>query len=77
MLCRGGEQIVTTVYPQVTNAYIYLSWNAFTPHSLKQGTLKTLSQRTYMICLTTELLDIELKHLGKLFVEKKLPEMGN
>ena len=74
MLCRGGEKIVTTVYPQVTNADIYLSWNAFTPHSLKQG---TLSQSTYMICLTTELLDIELKHLGKLFVEKKLPEMGN
>ena len=77
MLCRGGEKIVTTVYPQLTNTDIYLSWNAFTPHSLKQGPLKTLSQRTYIICLTTELLDIELKHLGKLFVEKKLPEMGN
>ena len=63
MLCRDGENIVTTVYPKVTNADVYLSWNSFTPHSWKRGILKTVTQRPYMICSTTELLDTELKHV--------------
>ena len=65
MLCRDGENIVTTVYRKVTNADVYLNWNSFAPHSWKRGTLKTLTQRAYMICSTTELLDIELKYLEK------------
>ena len=40
------------------------------PHSWKRGTLKTLTQRAYMICSTTELLDTELKNLEKVFLEK-------
>ena len=48
---------------------MYLNWNSFAPHSRKQGTLKTLTQRAYMICSATELLDFELKHL-EVFVEK-------
>ena len=70
MLCRDGENIVTTVYRKVTNADVYLNWNLFCPHSWKRGTLKTLTQRAYMICSTTEFLDTELKHLEEVFVEK-------
>ena len=33
MLHRHGENIVTTVYPTVTNADVYLNWNLFDPHS--------------------------------------------
>ena len=42
MLCRDGENIVTTAYRKVTNAYVYLNWNSFAPHSWKRWTLKTL-----------------------------------
>ena len=63
MLCRGGENIVITVYRKVTNAGVYRNWNSFAPHSWKRGTLKTVTRRAYMICSTTELLDTELKHL--------------
>ena len=49
---------------------MYLNWNSFALHSWKQGTLKTLTQRPYMIWSTTELLDTELKYLEKVFVEK-------
>ena len=70
MLCRDGENIVTTVYRKVTNAYVYINWNSFAPHSWKRWTLKTLSQCAYMICSTTELLDNELKYLEKVFVEE-------
>ena len=70
MLCRDGENIVTTVYRKVTNADVYLNWNSFASHSWKRETLKALTQRAYMICSTTELLDTELKYLEKVFVEK-------
>ena len=55
---------------KVTNADVCLNWNLFAPHSWRRGTLKTLTQRAYMICLTTELLDTELKYLEKIFVGK-------
>ena len=35
MLCRNGENIVTTVYRKVTNADVYLNWNSLAPHSWK------------------------------------------
>ena len=35
-----------------------------------QGTLKTITQRAYVICSITELLDTELKQLEQVFVEK-------
>ena len=71
MLCRDGENTVTTVYRKVTNADVYLDWISFAPHSWKRGTLKTLSQCAYMIFSTTKLLHTELEYLEKVFVEKK------
>ena len=50
MLCREGENIVTTVYRKVTNADVHLNLNSFAPHSWKRGTLKILPQHAYMIC---------------------------
>ena len=70
MLCRDGKNIVPRVYRKVTSADVYLNWNSFAPRSWKQGTLKTLTQRAYMICSTTELLDTEHKYLEKVFLEK-------
>ena len=68
ILGRDGENIVTTVYRKVTN--VFLNRNSFSPHSWKQGTLKTLTQRAYMICSTTGLVDTKLKYLEKFFVKK-------
>ena len=70
MLSRDRESIVTTVYRKITNADVYINWNLFAPHSCKRGTLKTLTQRAYMICSTTELLDTEIKYLEKVLVVK-------
>ena len=70
MLCRDGKNIVPTVYRKVTSADVYLNWNSFAPRSWKQGTLKTLTQRAYTICSTTELLNTEHKYLEKVFLEK-------
>ena len=47
-----------------------INWNLLAPHGWKRGTLKTLTQRAYIICSTAELLDTELKYLEKVFVEK-------
>ena len=49
---------------------MYFNWNSFAPDSWKKGTLKTLTQCAYKICSIRELLDTELKHLEKDFVEK-------
>ena len=33
MLCRDGENNVTSVLRKVTNADVYLNWNSFVPLS--------------------------------------------
>ena len=33
MLCRDGENIVTSVFRKVTNSDVYLNWNSFVPLS--------------------------------------------
>ena len=35
MLCRDGENVVTTAYRKVTNADLYLNCNLFASHSWK------------------------------------------
>ena len=76
MLSRNEENIVTTVYQKVTNAYVYLNWNSLVSQSWKQGILKTLTQRSYMICSTTELWDTELKPLEKVLLRKTIIQNG-
>ena len=76
MLCRDGENIVSAVYQKITNADVYLNCNSLALHSSKRGTLKTLTQHAYMICSTTELLDIELKYLEKVSEGKTTIQNG-
>ena len=40
------------------------------PVSWKQGTLRTLVQRAYLVCSTETYLKEELTHLEKVFIEK-------
>ena len=58
------------MYRKVTNADVYLNWNSFVLQILKRGTIKTLSQREYMICFIAKLCDTELKLLEKVFAGK-------
>ena len=66
-MCRTGKKIYTTVYRKATNNAVYLNWNAVAPISWKRGTLKILIERAYLICLTDELRNRELKHIEKVF----------
>ena len=52
LLCRNRRELTATVYRKKTNNGIYLNWNAFVPVSWKRGTLRTLVQRAYLVCLT-------------------------
>ena len=69
LLLREGQNIITTVYRKVTNSNIYLNWNSLCPQSCKQGTLKSLVQRTHLICSAEDLLKTELNHIQKVFLE--------
>ena len=51
-LCRNGAQHTTTVYRKNTNNDTYLNWNTFAPVSSKRGTIRTLGQRTFLVCST-------------------------
>ena len=62
---RVGKKVYTTVYRKATNNNVILNWNVFTPISWKRGTLKTIIERAYLICLTDELRNRELKHIEK------------
>ena len=50
LLIKKGNNIVTTLYRKATTNDIYLNWKSFAPTTWKRGTLKTLVDRTYLIC---------------------------
>ena len=64
---RVGKKVYTTVYRKATNNNVILNWNVFTPISWKRGTLKTIIERAYLICLTDELRNRELKIILRTF----------
>ena len=69
LLCRKGKKIYTTVYRKATNNDVNLNWNAFAPISWKRSTLKTLTERAYLICSTDKLRNRELEYIEKVFYE--------
>ena len=70
LLCGNGRELTTAVYRNKTNNNIDLNSNAFAPVNWKQGTLRTLVQRSYLVSSTETYLIEELTHLEKAFVEK-------
>ena len=69
---RVGKKIYTTVYRKATNNKVYLNWNAFTTISWKRGTLKAIIERAYLICLTNEIHNRELKIKLRTFSTKTI-----
>ena len=61
LFIRDYEKINTTVFWKDTHNDLYLRWESFSPISRKQGTLKSLISRAYMICSNQSLLEKELK----------------
>ena len=62
-------KLETTVFRKETNTDIYMNWNSHAPMQWKIGTLKNLVKRSIIICSDQHLLQIELDHLRKVFVE--------
>ena len=69
MLCRKDDKLVSSVYRKSTNNDIYMNWHSFAPKTWKRGTLKSLTERAFLICSTEKLLNEELKYLEKVFHE--------
>ena len=67
LLMRNHDNITTTVYRKENDSDVYLHWDSFTPILWKRGTLKTLVERTYLICSTPSLLEKELTHVRTVF----------
>ena len=59
---------IETVYRKPTNSEIYLNWNLLSPKSWKRGTSRTIIKRTYVVCLTTDLLQKEVDHISFVFL---------
>ena len=68
LYCRTGKKIYTTVYRKVTNNGVYFNWNAIASNNWKRVKPKTL-ERAYLICLTDELRNREVKHIERVFYE--------
>lgn len=69
LLIRENNTLETTIYRKGTNTGVYLHWNSFAPKTWKRSTLRSILTRAYKICSTNELLDKELKHIEKEFIE--------
>ena len=72
LFIMDDEKINTTVFRKDPSNDLYLHWDSFSPISWKQGTLKSLISRAYMICSNQGLLEKELKHLKSTFHKKNL-----
>ena len=70
MFTRNGTYLDATVYRKDTHNNLYLHWDAFAPASWKQGTLRTLVNRAYLVCCNKELLHKELAYLISVFLKK-------
>ena len=64
--------IYTTAYRKATSNDVYLNWNAFTSINWKRGTLKTLIECAYLICITDKLHNRELKNVLRKFSMKTI-----
>ena len=67
LFIRNSHHAHPTVYRKETNNNSYLHWHTFTPTYWKRGTLRTLVNRTYIICTHNNYLQQELKHLEPVF----------
>ena len=65
LVSKKRNDITRTVHRKPTCNYIYVNWNAYTRATWKRGVLKTLVERTYVICSTDQLLEEELECLEK------------
>ena len=63
LLMRNYNDITTTVYRKDSNSDVYLHGDSFVPITWKRGTLKTLVERAYIVCATSNLLGKELTHI--------------
>ena len=70
LFTRDHKKINSIVFRKDTHGYLYLDWESISPISWKQGTLKSLISRAYMICCNQSLLEKELKHLKHDFDKK-------
>ena len=64
---QNDGSLQTSVYRKETNTDVYIHWKSFAPDSWKIGTLRSLIQRTYTICLTKDAIKNELKHIKSIF----------
>ena len=70
LFIRNATHLDATVYQKDTHNGLYLHWDAFAPVSWKQGTLRTLVNRAYLVCSNKELLHKELAYLILVFLKK-------
>ena len=69
LLIKRDDSIDLAVYRKETNTDLYINWDAFAPEAWKTSTLRTLVKRAYKICTQDYLLEMELEHLKKVFIE--------
>ena len=65
----NNNDIQTSVYRKMTNSDLYMNWKSYSPKSWKIGTLRNLVKRALIISSTQELLETELDHLTKVFID--------
>ena len=69
LLIKREDSIDLAVFRKETNTDLYINWDAFAPETWKTSTLRTLAKRAYKICTQDYLLEMELQHLKKVFIE--------
>ena len=69
LLMRCNGKLETTTFRKETNSDIYLHCRPFAPMTWKKDTLRTLIRRAYTVCSNNNLLQQELHHIEKCFIE--------
>ena len=74
ILINNLEEFDTTVYHKKTYTGLLLNFKSFTPFQYKIRLIQTLLDRTYKICSSRNIFDIECKKLTKTFLKNLYPK---
>ena len=74
LIIRDDQDFQTTVYRKPTHSNRYIHYTSSQAWKEKAGTIRTLKQRAVDYCSTEQLLEEELNHLHKTFVQNGYPD---
>ena len=74
LVTRKDNLLVTSLYRKPTFSGLYMNFNSFLPDTYKEGLIKTLLHRAFILCSSWEYFHKEVGFLKNIFHKNQFPE---